>query len=584
MKTKITQNLTALMLCLASLTAFGQQGETHLANATYTPSNDNYGSVIVHYDYAFNGTQLKIKMTQIVVDFSVAMAQNEPELHNELRKRGILPLTQQSGAGVTIKYEGQVWFADNNSRFPVSGSVSGTMTDYTFFEPDEAIKKRNRIYYEKYKTNYYSDKASLMSFTITDVQYPDLDRKIAAVRQEIAERKKNEKAKQQSAQKEKEVKEKAEKEKQVAQEQQPTTAQNNSITDTHTASESLQNNNNSFYDQASQNSSNSSSSTGNAGPYKDPELNAKYAEAQRKKQEQMREMKRKLDAMEAEQRRVNQGLKEAEAGIEAMASGFSSGTMGSNGLLSGSKEFIEGVAKATGSVDATIGAGVLAVGASIFSSAKKDKAQREAAERAEAERRRLEEQREAERKRREAERERLRQEAFALLISQRHTILNTFGEQIPIPLSTTNVESDIIYYFIYAYEPTIFEKKNAKVYVSNVFAIARYNDGTWPYQSKIENEIKDLTPYAELMHGYYLDAATAKEMQKGFVDGFYQNEGVEILNISYREESLEASNAIQHKTDGSGLGIRLGDMPKTTTPAKSQKKGTQSTSLGIPLN
>lgn len=234
MRTKLPYIIMAFLLCFAGNAAFGQ-GKTQSGNGTYTPSNDNYGSVQVNYEYAFNGTQMKIKITQVVIEFSVAMARNEPELHNELRKRGILPLTQQSGAGVTINYEGQIWFLKGyDSHFPISGSVSGTMTDYAFFEPDEALKKRSREHYEKYKTNYYNDYASLFTFTITDVQYPDLDRKIDAVRREIAaekakakQKEKEQKEAEEKAKKEQAEKEQAEKEKQAAEAKEKAAASGN---------------------------------------------------------------------------------------------------------------------------------------------------------------------------------------------------------------------------------------------------------------------------------------------------------------------------------------------------------------------
>jgi hypothetical protein len=213
MNTSSLIKLTTFLLCFASLTAFGQKGKTQSRTATYTPSNDNYGSVQVNYEYAFNSTQMFIKLTQVVVEFSVAMKQNEPELTNELRKRGIMPFTQQSGAGVTVKYEGRVWLAGGRTDnwFPISGSVMGTMTDYAFFEPDYLAKKHSKEYYEQFKTNYYSDNASLMNFTITDVEFDALDRKIEEVRREIAEGKKAEKEKAEKEKQEAEQKEQEEK-------------------------------------------------------------------------------------------------------------------------------------------------------------------------------------------------------------------------------------------------------------------------------------------------------------------------------------------------------------------------------------
>jgi len=182
-----TKTFSILLLCLLSLTAFGQQGNTYYGSTVYTPSNDNYGSVQISYEYAFNGTQMKIKITQVIAAISPAMHQNEPELVNELRRRGIMPFTQQSGAGVTIYYEGKVSASTNASyqTVPISGSVSGTMTDYAFFEPTEHMKEYSKTYYNNTKKNLYSETATLVQLQITKVLLNDLDQKIEAVRSEL---------------------------------------------------------------------------------------------------------------------------------------------------------------------------------------------------------------------------------------------------------------------------------------------------------------------------------------------------------------------------------------------------------------
>ena len=236
----------------------------------------------------------------------------------------------------------------------------------------------------------------------------------------------------------------------------------------------------------------------------------------------------------------------------------------------------------------SIGAGVL--GGVLKMSAGNRK--RKEAERAEAERRAaIKKQQEAERKKREAEAERLRREAFRLLIDSRHTVLNTFDQHNPIPLSTANLAEDRIYYFLYALDSSTFNTAKTTIYVSNVFAIERYKDGTWPYQSSILQQISSLTPQTEIFQGYYLDQAEAEEMRDAFVSGFSASDGVRLAEFEYRKGSIErldrplpASGSVgtgveggdrQEQSTGSGLGISL----KTGKASQADQKS----GLGIPL-
>jgi hypothetical protein len=349
------------------------------------------------------------------------------------------------------------------------------------------------------------------------------------------------------------------------------------------------NNDASTYNLTSTSQSNATSSASSNGPYQDPALNAKYAALEQKRienEQKLAEMKRKMAEQKRAQERIDQGMQQAEQGMNDMVNSFSSGATERGGLLQGSEQFINGVAQSTGSVGLTFGAGVLSVGMSMWSAHQQNKAREEAERQEEEERQRIQEQQEALERQRQAELERIRQEAFEMLINQRYTLLDAFSEQEPIPLSTSRVENDVIYYFVYATNPTTFNKKETVIYVSNVFAIRRYNDGTWPYQSIVEKEIDELTPYDEVMHGYYMDAGMAERMQKEFVNGFYANEGVFIRSITYRETSMNVSEnkGIQN---GGSLGVPLdlnfGDMKTVSkkTPGQTSQK---ENGLGVPLN
>lgn len=187
----LSKALLSFLFSLLSFTAFSQHGKKYIGNATYVHTDENYGSVTISYEYAFNGTQMKIRMTQVIVDISVIMAQNEPELLEELRNRGIMPYSEQSGSGVTMYYEGKVSVLAGGTyqNVPITGSVAGTISDYAFFDPNEVMIKATKEYYNKTKKNLYTEQATLIDFRITSILFNELERKIDAVRAELSRNK-----------------------------------------------------------------------------------------------------------------------------------------------------------------------------------------------------------------------------------------------------------------------------------------------------------------------------------------------------------------------------------------------------------
>ncbi len=142
------------------------------------------------------------------------------------------------------------------------------------------------------------------------------------------------------------------------------------------------------------------------------------------------------------------------------------------------------------------------------------------------------EEREAERKRIRAENERIEKENRQRIINNRSIIINKFNAK-DIPLSSREKASKI-YYFIYAFENNnLNQEYGATVYVSNVFEIGTFNDGTRAYTSTVKNEIINLTPFNEVLHGYYYSEVEAETIRKSFIE-LLKNNGVSIINISYK--------------------------------------------------
>jgi len=312
------------------------------------------------------------------------------------------------------------------------------------------------------------------------------------------------------------------------------------------------------------------------------------AEAQRERQEAARlqakrereeAMRRKIAQMKAQLEETNRQAARIESAKDQFLSGLTSSSSDPNQILNAAKPLVNEFAKA-GNAGAAYGTMGVALGASIFKMASANKKRKEAERAAEEQRRKIAEQQEAERKRIAAKKERLRKEAFELLMSQRRTILETFSQSDPIPLSTTPIAENTIYYFLYAIDSNSYDQKNqTTVYISNVFAIEKYKDGTWPYQSRIDQETAKLTPFKERFHGYYTDLDQAQQMRTELVSSLEINEGVRINEVVYRAESITGTSGDLSAGENSatsnsgGLGIPLGTVIQSPKGSEVDKSG-----------
>jgi hypothetical protein len=198
------------------------------------------------------------------------------------------------------------------------------------------------------------------------------------------------------------------------------------------------------------------------------------------------------------------------------------------------------------------------------------------------------EEREAERKRIQAENERIEKENRQRIINNRFIIINKFNAK-DIPLSSREKASKI-YYFIYSFENNnLNQEYGATVYVSNVFEIGTFNDGTRAYTSTVKNEIINLTPFNEVLHGYYYSEAEAENIRKSFIE-LLKNNGVSIINISYKgkpgtKTSTTTTNLTQTNESKYGKTININDQnfapatlndPKSTeVPKRNIEKATE---------
>ncbi|WP_140937638.1 hypothetical protein [Sphingobacterium lumbrici] len=138
-----------------------------------------------------------------------------------------------------------------------------------------------------------------------------------------------------------------------------------------------------------------------------------------------------------------------------------------------------------------------------------------------------------------------RKTAIEAKINNRKTAIAEFPVK-DIPLGSQE-KAVSIYYFVYAYDNTINNEYGATVYVSNVFEIGKYNDGTRAYTSTIKNEITNLTPFAEVLHGYYYTQQEAEQLRQTLIS-ILKNNGVAINEVNYKGKPATVKNAETENT------------------------------------
>lgn len=76
-----------------------------------------------------------------------------------------------------------------------------------------------------------------------------------------------------------------------------------------------------------------------------------------------------------------------------------------------------------------------------------------------------------------------------------------------------------IFYFVYSYQAATIENESPPIYISNVFSLVKYADGTWPFKtSLIENITKTNIGLDFVLCGYYLDKIKAEQQQQYFMN------------------------------------------------------------------
>lgn len=86
------------------------------------------------------------------------------------------------------------------------------------------------------------------------------------------------------------------------------------------------------------------------------------------------------------------------------------------------------------------------------------------------------------------------------------------------PLTAHKVTAKEIYMFGYITDKSTFQNETGSVAISNVFPVAQYSDGTFPFKTTVANKLKGYAPGDVVLIGYYADKDSAEQMRNSFIN------------------------------------------------------------------
>lgn len=162
----------------------------------------------------------------------------------------------------------------------------------------------------------------------------------------------------------------------------------------------------------------------------------------------------------------------------------------------------------------------------IFEQARIDREKKEA---------RQEEAAQRERQRRQEEEERLAE--IARQKAQLIVLRNSFFDEFPeggVPLSSQKVNTNELYYFTYIFDKSVIEEYKPTIFLSNIFIVSQYSDGTWPFKSNIITDIKKLASSGTItLVGYFTTKELAEQMRNNFLQ-IAASSSFTISDINYK--------------------------------------------------
>lgn len=152
----------------------------------------------------------------------------------------------------------------------------------------------------------------------------------------------------------------------------------------------------------------------------------------------------------------------------------------------------------------------------------------------------------------EAQKQAKLKEIEAAKINQRISLRTKLVDAFPnggLPLSSHRITAKNVYLFAYITNKAQFGNENVDIAISNVFPVAQYSDGTFPYKNGILNQLNGFGKGEVTIVGYYTDEATAKETHETFTKLAHKT-GMKVNPFSFKKEATnKSSNAKTSTTD-----------------------------------
>lgn len=189
--------------------------------------------------------------------------------------------------------------------------------------------------------------------------------------------------------------------------------------------------------------------------------------------------------------------------------------------------YVDATSNAGTQYDAAINSGLKMLGG-LVSQMQANKAERENRERLIAER-------EAQLRAMEAR----RKEA---LFGMRRKLFELFPDG-KLPLESNNVKQDQVYVFAYnSNKDALLTQENGAIAVSNVIAINKLDDGSFPYKSAFKNNLKKFGAGDVFIMGYYLNESDAERMHDSFIE-LATKSSLQIKNYNYKTTVVKNSSS-----------------------------------------
>lgn len=135
-----------------------------------------------------------------------------------------------------------------------------------------------------------------------------------------------------------------------------------------------------------------------------------------------------------------------------------------------------------------------------------------------------------------------------------HTNYITVIKDAKLPLSSSDIEEDVVYYYAFSADKSALATINPTIKLSNVFPIAKYNDGTWPYTVNIKKELSTVLKTSDVV-----------------LNGYFKSESEAVSNYLVFKESLEKLDFIITPI------VYKGKIKETTSSDNSSEKAVNKT-------